>query len=94
MKLKWFDGKSAEPEDYNGGRDLEDLQDFVSSKTGIRIRKKAKLPSQVQLLTDQSFKGAVGSDKSVLVAFTAPWCGRKPILDPSVIQYQTELSRI
>jgi protein disulfide-isomerase A6 len=30
----------------------------------------------VEMLTDKSFKEIVGSDKDVLVAFTAPWCGR------------------
>jgi hypothetical protein len=28
-------------------------------------------------LTDTTFKQQIGSDKDVLVAFTAPWCGRK-----------------
>ena len=75
--LKWFDGKNDEPEDYNGGRDLEDLQSFVASKTGVKIKKKVVPPSRVQLLTDQSFKTDIGGEKNVIVAFTAPWCGRK-----------------
>lgn len=75
--LKWFDGKSEVPEDYNGGRNLEDLQEFIVSKTGIRIKKKAQPISHVQMLTDQSFKAEVGGDKNILVAFTAPWCGRR-----------------
>ena len=80
--LKWFDGKSESPEDYNGGRDLEELQSFIVSKTGIKLKKKPKSPSQVQMLTDQSFKTEVGSDKDVLVAFTAPWCGHCKSLAP------------
>ena len=75
--LKWFDGKSDKPEDYNGGRDLESLQNFVVSKTGIKIKKKPAPPSQVEMMTDQSFKAAIGGNKDVLVAFTAPWCGRE-----------------
>ena len=74
--LKWFDGRSDTPEDYSAGRDLEDLQEFVVAKTGIKLRKKAKQASQVQMLTDRTFQSEIGSDKDVLVAFTAPWCGR------------------
>ena len=75
--LKWFDGKSDKPEDYNGGRDLESLTDFVVEKTGIRLKKKAVPPSDVVMLNDTSFKSEIGGDKNALVAFTAPWCGRK-----------------
>lgn len=74
--LKWFDGKSDKPEDYNGGRDLESLQEFVSKKTGIKAKAKKPAASAVEMLTDSTFKNAVGKDKDVLVAFTAPWCGR------------------
>lgn len=75
--LKWFDGKSDTPEDYNGGRDLESLQEFITSKTGIKTKKKAVASSKVEMLTDQTFNSEVGGAKDVLVAFTAPWCGRK-----------------
>ncbi|KAL9131831.1 MAG: hypothetical protein Q9217_000358 [Psora testacea] len=77
--LKWFDGMSDKPEDYNGGRDLESLQDFVVAKTGIKMKKKATPPSHVEMLTDQSFQTEIGGNKDVLVAFTAPWCGRKSL---------------
>jgi len=36
-----------------------------------------KAPSAVQMMNDSSFRSAIGSDKNVLVAFTAPWCGRE-----------------
>ncbi|KAL8830731.1 MAG: hypothetical protein Q9191_001261 [Dirinaria sp. TL-2023a] len=75
--LKWFDGKSDKPEEYNGGRDLESLTDFVKEKTGIKIKTKKVAPSAVEMLTDRTFNEQVGRDKDVLVAFTAPWCGRK-----------------
>lgn len=76
--IKFFDGKSEKAEDYSGGRDLESLTSFITQKTGIRPKGlKSPPPSNVALLTDTSFKDTVGTDKDVLVAFTAPWCGRK-----------------
>jgi len=75
--LKWFDGKSDKPEDYNGGRDLESLTAFITEKTGAKPKKKAAAPSAVEMLTDTTFKEQIGGDKDVLVAFTAPWCGRE-----------------
>ena len=80
--IKYFDGKSETPEDYNGGRDLESLTSFLQKKIGVGPRKKAAEPSRVEMLTDTTFKEQIGGDKDVLVAFTAPWCGRKlfPIL--------------
>lgn len=74
--LKWFDGKSDKPEDYSGGRDLESLSGFITEKTGIKMKGKKAIPSAVEMLTDSSFKTEIGGDKDVLVAFTAPWCGR------------------
>ena len=80
--IKYFDGKSETPEDYNGGRDIESLTEFLTKKTGIKPKKKAAAPSQVEMLTDKSFKEQIGGDKDVLVAFTAPWCGRKFFTKP------------
>lgn len=74
--LKWFDGKSKDPVDYNSGRDLESLSAFIQEKTGVKSRA-AKVESNVEMLTDTTFKQQVGTDKNVLVAFTAPWCGRE-----------------
>lgn len=75
--LKYFDGKSDKPEDYKSGRDLESLTKFLTEKAGVKSKKKLEMPSEVNMLTDKSFAETIGSDKSVLVAFTAPWCGRK-----------------
>lgn len=80
--IKWFDGKSDKPEEYNGGRDLESLTEFITKKTGIRPKKKAAAPSQVEMLNDKTFKEQIGGDKDVLVAFTAPWCGHCKTLAP------------
>ena len=76
--IKYFDGKSETPEDYNGGRDLESLQKFITEKTGVKPKgAKKAAPSAVEMLNDKSFKTEIGGDKDVLVAFTAPWCGRE-----------------
>jgi protein disulfide-isomerase A6 len=75
--IKFFDGKSDKPEEYNGGRDLESLTEFLTKKTGVRPKKKAAAPSQVEMLTDKTFNEQIGGDKDVIVAFTAPWCGRE-----------------
>jgi protein disulfide-isomerase A6 len=74
--LKWFDGKSDKPEDYNGGRDLESLVSFITEKTSAKAKLPKKPQSDVTMLTDSSFKEKVGKDQNVLIAFTAPWCGR------------------
>lgn len=82
--LKWFDGESDKPEDYKGGRDLESLTRFVTERTGVRPRggggkgekNREETTSLVAVLDDGSFEGSVGGNRSVLVAFTAPWCGR------------------
>ncbi|KAI0544390.1 thioredoxin-like protein [Xylaria curta] len=80
--LKWFDGKSDKPEDYSGGRDLESLTKFITEKTGTKAKKVLQMPSQVEMLTDSTFKKTIGSDKHVFVAFTAPWCGHCKNLAP------------
>ncbi|CAJ2507795.1 Uu.00g089810.m01.CDS01 [Anthostomella pinea] len=81
--LKWFDGKSDTPQDYQGGRDLESLTKFVTDKSGAKAKRKLEMPSQVEMLTDKTFKETVGGDKDVLVAFTAPWCGHCKSLAPT-----------
>lgn len=75
--LKWFNGKSKDPEDYSGGRDLDSLSSYITKKIGVKAKRKLEMPSNVEMLTDTTFPKAIGGDKNVLVAFTAPWCGRK-----------------
>lgn len=81
--LKWFDGKSKTPVDYNGQRSLEALQAFINEKTGLKPTPKKGTASNVQVLTDQTFGDAIGKDRDVLVAFTAPWCGHCKTLAPT-----------
>lgn len=83
--LKWFDGKSDTPTDYDGGRDLDSLSAFVIEKTGIKIKTKKSPPSAVEMLTDKTFKEQIGGDKDVFVAFTASWCGRTYLVPSSTI---------
>lgn len=82
--LKFFDGKSPEPVDYKSGRDLDSLTNYLVDKTGVHPKKQQDLPSSVSFLDDSNFDAAIGGDKNVLVAFTAPWCGRTspPLLSP------------
>lgn len=84
--LKFFDGKSSKPQDYKSGRDLESLTNFIVEKTGVKPKKKLELPSEVTYLNDATFSKAIGGDKHVLVAFTAPWCGRQFFLRHSFVQ--------
>ncbi|KAL8972735.1 MAG: hypothetical protein Q9183_000386 [Haloplaca sp. 2 TL-2023] len=92
--LKWFDGKSDNPEDYNGGRDLDSLSAFISEKTGVKPKVKKAAPSAVEMLNDRTFKQLIGGDKDVLVAFTAPWCGHckslAPIWETVALDYVAE----
>ncbi|KXJ92949.1 thioredoxin-like protein [Microdochium bolleyi] len=81
--LKWFDGKSKEPQEYKGGRDLESLTKFVTENSGVKVKRKLELPSEVNFLTDKTFSETVGGDKDVIVAFTAPWCGHCKTLAPT-----------
>lgn len=80
--IKYFDGKSEKPEDYNGGRDIESLTEFLRGKIGVGPRRKVEEPSRVEMLTDTTFKEKIGGEQDVLVAFTAPWCGHCKSLAP------------
>ncbi|CAK7199122.1 Protein disulfide-isomerase erp38 [Sporothrix eucalyptigena] len=90
--LKFFDGKSAEPVDYQGGRDLDSLSNFISEKTGIKPRKKVAPASDVVMLTEATFDKTIGGEQDVLVAFTAPWCGHCKTLAPTWEKLATDFA--
>ncbi|KNE54550.1 protein disulfide-isomerase domain [Allomyces macrogynus ATCC 38327] len=81
--LKWFPKGSTTPEDYQGGRSLEDLASYIKDKTSINARIK-KVPTDVATLTSSTFDEIVMDPaKHVLVTFTAPWCGHCKNLKPT-----------
>ncbi|KAL5329017.1 hypothetical protein ACEPPN_002526 [Leptodophora sp. 'Broadleaf-Isolate-01'] len=80
--IKYFNGKDETPEDYNGGRDLESLTEFINKKTGAKAKKAKVSPSAVEMLNDKTFKEKIGAEQDVIVAFTAPWCGHCKTLAP------------
>lgn len=92
--MKYFDGKSATPIDYDSQRDLESLQAFIAEKTGTKPKAKRSTPSYVVTLDDDKFSSVVNGKKHVLVEFYAPWCGHckslAPIYEKLAITYKND----
>jgi protein disulfide-isomerase A6 len=80
--LKWFPKGSTTPEDYQGGRGLDELAAFVTQKSGAKSKVK-KVATNVVVLDATNFdKVVLDSSKDVLVEFYAPWCGHCKRLAP------------
>jgi len=81
--LKWFPAGSKTPEDYEGGRDAQDIIEFINRRAGTTGRI-AKPASDIVILDSTNFDSIVlDSKKHVLVEFYAPWCGHCKKLAPT-----------
>ena len=87
--LKWFDADGKESP-FQGGRELNDLANFVTEKSGVKSKIKPPPAPVTRILTVHDFdEVALDQTKDVLVTFTAPWCGHCKTLKPIYEQLAT-----
>ncbi|RDX39395.1 disulfide isomerase [Lentinus brumalis] len=53
--LKWFGPEGGEPEKYDGGRDLEALANFITTKSGVKSSIKPPPPPAYEILDVHTF---------------------------------------
>ena len=94
-KLKYFqDGEYVY--DYGFGRTMEALVQFMKEPEEPPPPEKewSEIPSSVEHLTDQTFKGFLKKKKHVLTMFYAPWCGHckaaKPYFTSAAEQFKDD----
>ncbi|KAL9975850.1 hypothetical protein ACROYT_G013059 [Oculina patagonica] len=80
--LKYFPKGSTSPEDYSGGREINDLVSFIEGKTGVRANKVVPKSAVVDLDSSNFDSVALDKTKDALVEFYAPWCGHCKDLAP------------
>ncbi|KAJ3551938.1 hypothetical protein NM688_g4423 [Phlebia brevispora] len=82
--LKWFEASGGDPETYSGGRELLDLANFITTKSGVKSSIKPPPPPAFKIVDVHDFDEVVKDPtKDVLITFTAPWCGHCKALKPT-----------
>lgn len=83
--IKFFPKDAQNPEEYQGGRQAEDIVKWVNNRIGTNRKLKSE-PTAVTTLTVDNFDSKALGSKAALVEFYAPWCGHCKQLTPKYEQ--------